>query len=101
MIRVKNWQKYQSYKDRKPPWIRFHRSLIDNPQFQKMSADARALLPMIWLLACEDKDPVSGCVRMSYEDIAWRLRLPEKTVESAILEMQESDFIECIESVTE
>jgi len=100
-FRVRNWSSYQSYKDRRPPWIRLHRSLIDNAEFQRMSADARALLPMFWLLACEDTDPVSGMIRMSYEDIAWRLRLPPEKVKSAISEMQDADFIECIESVTE
>jgi len=101
MFKVKNWSKYQSYKDRKPPWIRFHRSIIDDPTFQRMSSDARAILPMLWLLACEDDDPVSGLIRMSYEDIAWRLRLDLKIIKSAIQEVQVSGFIECIESVTE
>lgn len=100
-VKIKNWEHYQSYKDRKPPWIRLHRSLIDNPDFQKMSADSRALLPMLWLLACEDKDPVSGMIRMSCDDIAWRLRINASVIKKSIAEVQAAGFIECIETVTD
>ena len=56
LLKVKDWSSFQSYKDRKPPWIRLHKSLLDNFEFQSMSANARALLPMFWLLASEDDD---------------------------------------------
>ena len=101
MIRIKNWGKYQSYKDRKPPWIRFHRSILDDYKFQKMSAEARAMLPMFWLLACEHENPKSGLVTISLQEITFRLRQQEKTVTEIIQELQDADFIECIETVTE
>ena len=94
MLRVKDWPSFQSYKDRKPPWIRLHKALIDNFEFQSMSANARALLPMLWLLASEDKDPVSGLLRDRYEKIAFRLRMPVKDVEEGIEEAIKNGFIE-------
>jgi len=100
MICVKNWAKYQSYKDRRPPWIRFHRTILDDFTFQSMSADARAFLPMLWLLACEHEDPVSGLIPYSYEEIEFRLRMRNGSVTKLIQELQAADFIECIESVT-
>ena len=100
MICVKNWSKYQSYKDRRPPWIRFHRTILDDFTFQSMTADARALLPMLWLLACEHEDPVSGLIPYSYEEIEFRLRMRNGSVTNLIQELQDADFIECIESVT-
>lgn len=99
MIKIKNWSSHQSYKDRKPPWIRFHRSMLDNYKYQTMSADSRALLPMLWLLACEDDDPTSGLIRASYEEITFRLRLCNDTVTKCVQEIQEAGFIECIETV--
>ena len=74
LLIVKNWESFQSYKDRRPPWVRLHKSLLDDYEFQSMSANARALLPMIWLIASEDKDPQSGCVRGSYASVTFRLR---------------------------
>jgi hypothetical protein len=112
MLRIKNWGSYQSYKDRNPPWIRLSKSLLDNYEFQLMSANARALLPMLWLLASEDENPVSGLIRFGYEKIAFRLRLDLKSVKSAIDEIIRAGFIveenqdvmnpsrECNQSVT-
>ena len=100
MIKVKNWSKYQSYKDRKPPWIRFHRSILDDYKFQVMSAESRALLPMLWLLACENEDPSSGLISQSLDEISFRLRQDKKKLRETIADIQLSGFIECIETVT-
>ena len=101
MIKIKKWSKYQSYKDRKPPWIRFHRSMLDNYEYQTMSAEARALLPMLWLLACENEDPTSGIIDQDIKKISFRLRQSVENIEYCLRELQVSDFVECIESVTE
>ncbi len=93
-IKIKEWGSFQSYKDRKPPWIRLHKSLLDNYEFHSMSVNARALLPMLWLLASEDDDPVSGSIRFGYKKIAFRLRDCEKNVISAVKEIEKANFIE-------
>ena len=96
MIKINNWSSYQSYKDRKPPWIRFHKTMLDNFEYHAMSADSRALLPMLWLLASEDDDPVSGLIRCSYEKIAFRLRMQLSTLKKCITELQENSFLQVI-----
>lgn len=108
MIKIKNWRSYQSYTDRRPSWIRLHKALLDDYEFQLMSDKARALLPMLWLLASEDEDPVSGLIRFSYEVVSFRLRIEKKELISIIEELCGSGFIEiipaekyvCNESVT-
>ncbi|CAB4139747.1 hypothetical protein UFOVP353_15 [uncultured Caudovirales phage] len=106
MLKIKNWSSHQSYKDRTPPWIRLHRSLLDDFEFHSMSANARALLPMLWLLASEDKDPVSGSLRIGYERIAFRLRMDIKTVADGINEILsvtgddgEAKFLELLQPI--
>ncbi len=109
MWKAKNWDSFQSFRDRNPPWIRLHKRLIDDIRFQRMSVNARALLPMLWLLISEDKDPASGMLRMDAEEIAFRLRQPEKDITSGIAEIVKSDFMEeiledkttCYNSVTD
>lgn len=96
MFRIKNWDSFQSYKDRNPPWIRLHKKLIDDFNFQRMSAESRALLPMLWLLAAEDSDPVSGMLRIGYEEISFRLRADQKVIKAAIDEIVRGGFIERI-----
>lgn len=94
MYKIKEWSSFQSYKDRSPPWIRLHKKLLDDYTFQRMSVEARALLPMLWLIASEDKDPVSGMLRMSYEEISFRLRQDAKKTKTTLHEIVESGFIE-------
>lgn len=104
VIKIVNWSSFQSYKDRKPPWVRLHKTLLDNYEFQSMSADARALLPMLWLIASEDEDPVSGLIRDSYEKICFRLRLQAEVFTKCISEIRASGFIDITasyESVTD
>ena len=98
MIRVKDWSSYQSYKDRKPPWIRFHKSMLDNYEFHLMCVSSRALLPMFWLIASEDENPVSGLIRDGYEKIAFRLRVTVQEVTDAVNECEKSGFLEVLES---
>ena len=93
MYQIPEWSSFQSYKDRCPPWIRLHRRLLDNFKYQKMSAEARALLPMLWLLAAEDENPVTGSLRIRNEEIAFRLRRPEKDIAAAISEIIRNGFL--------
>lgn len=101
MIKINNWSSLQSYKDRKPPWIRLHKTLLDNYKFQSMTAESRALLPMLWLLASEDKDPVSGMLRDSYEEIVFRLRTNKKLFIASLKEIEKAGFIELSETLTD
>ena len=104
MLIVNKWSSLQSYKDRKPPWIRLHKSLLDNFDFHMMSKNARSLLPMLWLLASEDDDPTSGIIKYNNDEISFRLRMTKKDVLDGIKECIASGFIQqyqpCNESVT-
>ncbi len=59
-LRVKNWEEYQHYKDRRPPWIKLHESLLDDYEFAALSDTQKAHLMLIWLLAgkMENKIPL-------------------------------------------
>jgi hypothetical protein len=49
----KNWKSFQHYKDRAPPWIKLHKTLLDDFKFSRLPLASRALAPCIWLLASE------------------------------------------------
>ena len=74
--------------------------MLDNYEYQMMSADARALLPMLWLLACEDADPTSGEINLELKVISFRLRRPEKELLKSIDELEACEFIDCNVIVT-
>lgn len=50
-IKVKNWEKFQHYKRRNPPWIRLYNSLLDDYDFLCLQDASKLLAIMIWLLA--------------------------------------------------
>lgn len=77
----KNWHEFQHYNKRNPPWVKLHKKLLDDSTFQRLPDASRALAPMLWLLASEQKD---GTFNAQFSEIAFRLRKPESWVEDAI-----------------
>lgn len=85
----KNWRDFQHYKDRSPPWIRLHRKLLDDKDFHRLPVDARALAPMLWLLASESVD---GIINADVDDLAFRLRTTELAIRKGLDPLLERGF---------
>lgn len=67
---IKNWQKFQHYKDRKPAWIKLHRDLLNDRKFFSLPIESRAILPLLWIIASENEGELPD-----QENVAWRLRV--------------------------
>lgn len=50
-LTVVNWDTYQHYRDRNPPWIKFHSSALEDPVIAALPDAAKAHLFGVWLLA--------------------------------------------------
>lgn len=50
-FRVKNWDTYQHYKDRSPPWIKLHRDILSSQTWVMIDDDKKALAIACMLLA--------------------------------------------------
>jgi hypothetical protein len=85
----KKWDEFQHYRDRKPPWIKLHRWLLDDRDFMCLPVASRALAPCLWLLASEQQD---GSFDGSVESLAFRLRLPQKEIEAGLRPLIEKGF---------
>jgi hypothetical protein len=48
-IIIRNWQRFQHYKDRSPPWIKNHVQLLHNHDYLDLPGDCRAILHGLWL----------------------------------------------------
>jgi hypothetical protein len=90
LYRVKNWRVFQHYKERKPPWIKLQRSLLDDFDFQCLPLASKALAPMLWLLASESKE---GVVEGDPKKLAFRLRWPEKEVAAGLTPLIKQGFL--------
>jgi hypothetical protein len=85
----KNWATFQHYKDRKPPWIKLHRGLLDDYEFLRLPLASQALAPRIWLLASEYE---GGKITASLEEIAFRLHKTESDLREALKPLVSSGF---------
>lgn len=56
MFSVKNWDEFQHYKDRNPPWIKLHNHLLDDYEFEMLGDSAKGHLLCIWMLASRTKN---------------------------------------------
>jgi hypothetical protein len=72
-MRIKNWNKFQHFKDRKPPWVKLYRDLLDDIEWHELDAQASKVLVMLWLIASEEDGKVP-----SSKTLAFRLRMSEK-----------------------
>jgi hypothetical protein len=53
-LAVKNWQDFQHYGKRNPPWIKLHRAVIDDYAFCSLPDNAKSHLMLLWLYASQN-----------------------------------------------
>jgi len=82
-IRIKGWEKFQHYKNRKPPWIKLYRDLIDDMEFYALSGDAAKTLVLLWVIASE-ADGYLPDIKV----LAFRLRITENKCKSMLSELK-------------
>ena len=76
---IKDWSKFQHFRDRRPPWIKLYRDILDDIQWHELDPLSAKTLIMLWLIASED----NGMLPCSKE-LSFRLRISEKQVESIV-----------------
>lgn len=52
-LSIKNWEKFQHYKNRTPPWIKLHRDLLRDYDFCCLQDASKLHLVLLWLLASQ------------------------------------------------
>lgn len=87
----KNWQKFQHYNNRKPPWIKLHRDLLDDYEFSCLPVASRALAPLLWLLASEYEN---GVIEASEDKLAFRLHMTVHDLKNALLPLIDKGFVD-------
>ena len=78
-MQIKSWKKFQHFKDRKPPWVKLYRDILDDMEWYQLPGEAAKLLIMLWLIASEN-DGVLPDIKM----ISFRLRKDISTVTESI-----------------
>ncbi len=52
-LRIRDWDKYQHYKKRKPPWIKLYTDLLRDYKFEQLQNDSMLLSILLCLLASQ------------------------------------------------
>jgi hypothetical protein len=55
---VKNFERFQHYKDRFPPWIKLYNELLDDYEFGRLPDASKMHLIAIWLLASRSENKI-------------------------------------------
>jgi hypothetical protein len=85
-MKIKNYNKFQHFKDRRPPWIKLHRELLDQRDINLISDRSFRVLIGLWLLASEDES-MEGCLP-EIPEISFRLRMPESDILKSFQELK-------------
>jgi hypothetical protein len=78
-IRIKNWDIFQHYKTRSPPWIKLYHSLLDDYEYGRMRDDSKLLLLSLFMLASKTNNRTPN-------DMEW---IQRKTMITAVIDLGE------------
>jgi hypothetical protein len=85
-MKIRNWNQFQHFKDRCPPWIKLHRNILDQRDINLISDRSFRVLVGLWLLASEDRRMEGNLPPV--EDIAFRLRMDKSVTIKALQELR-------------
>jgi len=95
-MRIKNWSHFQHFKDRRPPWIKLYREILDDMEWHNLDPLASKVLVMCWLIASESDGQLPDI-----RTLAFRLRMSEKQTSDCVSKLShwlEQDDINVISS---
>ena len=84
-LRIKDFSKFQHFKDRSPPWVKLYRDILDDPDWHELDGNSAKILVMLWLIASEDETK-QGCLPDTRK-LCFRLRTTESELEHAVTKL--------------
>lgn len=86
---VRNWDKYQHYKDRRPPWIKFHIALLEDYELAALPIPTRLFWDLLLLLAGRHDNLVPNDSRW----LAGQTALDERSIDEAIANLVQTRMV--------
>ena len=84
-MKIKDFHKFQHFKNRRPPWIKLYREILDDYDISQLSDKAFRVLVSLWLLASEDEKKKGNLPDIN--SICFRLRMPKQAVDKVLQEL--------------
>jgi len=92
-LRIRNWEKYQHYSHRRPPWIKVYWALLTEPNFTLMADASKLHTIAIMLLASQHDNKVPF-------NKTWITRAIQANTRINWDEILSSGFIECYQDAS-
>lgn len=89
-IKVKNWERFQHYKDRSPPWVKLYNDMLSSHTWVSSNDASRALMVASMLLASRTNNQIPADPKY-WQRVAYLNSPPDFS------ELVASDFIEIID----
>jgi len=99
-FRVKNWRRFQHYKDRNPPWIKLHVEILQSQDWV-MLADASKLLAVVCMIIASRNEGMVPNSPAFLKRIAYLDKEPnlKPLIECGFLEKLQADASECKQQI--
>lgn len=68
-LQIKDWEKFQHYKERDPVWIKLHTNTFTDYKFSCLQDASKLLAICIWTLATRSHDPRAGLIPADFDYI--------------------------------
>lgn len=88
-LRVKNWERFQHYKDRRPPWIKFHVELLDDHELEQCSCEVRLTYCLLLLVAARTDNNIPSDLQYISRQVA----LPQTLLAGAVETLVDKGFL--------
>ena len=90
-LRVRNWGKFQHYRNRRPVWIKVYTELVQpRSPYLQLSIEARGVLTGLWLLAAE----YANAIPNDHEHVAKLLGTSPEACREAFMELRKGRWIQ-------
>lgn len=95
MLTVKNWDKFQHYKDRNPPWIKLYTDTFHRRDFNRLPDDSKLLALCIWTLAAREASCAKGSIPLDLDWIKMQCGLGPTVTKSSLQVLISQGFVTC------
>jgi len=86
-MQIRNWKKFQHFKNRRPPWIKLYREEILNRRDINMISDRSFRVFILLLLLASEDEGLEGRLP-NIDEIVFRLRLPKDDILKALQDLE-------------
>ncbi len=79
-ISITNWEKFQHYKNRNPPWVKIHQSILRDYEFCHLSDINKSHLMLLWVLASQMENKIPNDPKWIQEQLSLEKKIDLQTL---------------------